>query len=72
MANEKIAEKLVLDTIKKFQPINIYQLKKKLKCPYSSVHKMVRELKDKELITLEEKFMKKVVLIRIKEQENGN
>ena len=70
MVNEKIAEKLVLDTIKEFQPINIYQLKNKIKCPYSSVHSMVQYLKDKGLVTLEEKYMKKVVLIRIKEKED--
>ncbi len=70
MPLQRIAEKLVLDIIREFQPINIYQLMKKLKCPYSSVHSVVQDLKNKELVTLEEKYMKKVVLIRIKEQKD--
>ena len=69
MPLQRIAEKLVLDVIREFQPINIYQLGKKLKCPYSSVYSVVQDLKDKGFVTLEEKYMKKVVLIRIKEQE---
>lgn len=71
MVNINISEKLALNTIKKFQPLTIWELSKRMKISYSSAFRLVKEMKRKDLITIEKKPSKiKSNMIRIKEQEN--
>lgn len=73
MVNVNISEKLALNTIKKFQPLSIWELSKRMEISYSSAFRLIKEMKRKELITIEKKPMKITKnMIRIKEQENGN
>ena len=71
MTNVNISEKLALNVIKKFQPLTIWELSKRMEVSYSSVYRLVMELQRQDLITIERKPVKiKSNLIRIKEQEN--
>ena len=71
MVNVNISEKLALNTIKKFQPLTIWELSKRMEISYSSAFRLIKEMKRKELITIEKKPVKiQSNMIRIKEQEN--
>ncbi len=70
MVNVNISERLALNTIKKFQPLSIWELSKRMEISYSSAFRLVKEMERKELITIERKPVKiKSNMIRIKEQE---
>jgi len=72
MVNTNISEKLALNTIRNFQPLTIWELSKKMEISYSSTFRLVKEMKRRDLITIERKPLKiKSNIIRIKEQENG-
>ena len=63
-------KKDALEIIEKYQPINIYQLKKHLRnVAYSTTWNLVKELEKDNKITVEEKRMKIIKLIRIKEND---
>ena len=63
-------KKDALEIIKEFQPINIYQLKKHLRnVAYSTAWNLVKDLERDNKITVEEKRMKIIKLIRIKEND---
>jgi len=71
MVNINISEKLALNTIKKSQPLSIWELSKRMEISYSSAFRLIKEMERKELITIEKKPVKiKSNMIRIKEQEN--
>ena len=71
MVNVNISEKLALNTIRKFQPLSIWELSKRMEISYSSAFRLVKEMKRKDLITIEKKPVKiKSNMIRVKEQEN--
>ena len=71
MVNINISEKLALNTIKKFQPLSIWELSKRMEISYSSTFRLVKEMDRKDLIIIEKKPVKiKSNMIRIKEQEN--
>lgn len=71
MVNVNISEKLALNTIKKFQPLTIWELSKRMEISYSSTFRLVKEMDRKDLIIIEKKPVKiKSNMIRIKEQEN--
>ena len=71
MVNINISEKLALNTIKKFQPLTIWELSKRMEISYSSAFRLIKEMKRKDLITIEKKPVKiQSNMIRIKEQEN--
>lgn len=70
MVNVNISEKLALNTIKKFQPLSIWELSKRMEISYSSAFRLIKEMHRKELITIEKKPVKiKSNMIRIKENE---
>jgi len=72
MVNINISEKLALNTIKKFQPLTIWELSKRMEISYSSAFRLIKEMKRKDLITIEKKPVKiKSNMIRVKEQEDG-
>jgi len=72
MVNINISEKLALNTIKKFQPLTIWEVSKRMEISYSSAFRLITEMKRKGLITIEKKPVKiKSNMIRIKEQEDG-
>lgn len=72
MVNINISEKLALNTIKKFQPLTIWEVSKRMEISYSSAFRLITEMKRKGLITIEKKQVKiKSNMIRIKEQEDG-
>ena len=71
MVNINISEKLALNTIKKFQPLTIWELSKRMEISYSSSFRLIKEMKRKDLITIEKKPVKiQSNMIRVKEQEN--
>ncbi len=71
MVNINISEKLALNTIKKFQPLTIWELSKRMEISYSSAFRLIKEMKRKDIITIEKKPVKiKSNMIRVKEQEN--
>ncbi len=71
MVNINISEKLALNTIRKFQPLTIWELSKRMEISYSSAFRLIKEMERKELITIEKKPVKiKSNMIRIKDQEN--
>ena len=70
MVNPNISEKLALNIVKKFQPITIWRLSKKMDISYSSTFRLIQKMENKELITIEKKETKTVNLIRIKEDTN--
>jgi len=71
MVNINISEKLALNTIKKFQPLTIWELSKRMEISYSSAFRLIKEMKRKDLITIEKKPVKiQSNMIRVKEQEN--
>jgi len=71
MVNVNISEKLALNTIKKFQPLSIWELSKRMEISYSSAFRLIKEMKRKDIITIEKKPVKiKSNMIRVKEQEN--
>ncbi len=71
MVNINISEKLALNTIKKFQPLTIWELSKRMEISYSSAFRLIKEMKRKDLITIEKKPAKiQSNMIRVKEQEN--
>ncbi|GAG80603.1 unnamed protein product [marine sediment metagenome] len=73
MVNVNISEKLALNTIRKFQPLSIWELSKRMEISYSSAFRLIQEMKRKDLITIEKKPVKiKSNMIRIKEEENEN
>jgi len=73
MVNINISEKLALNTIRKFQPLTIWELSKRMEISYSSAFRLIKEMKRKDLITIEKKPVKiQSNMIRIKEQENVN
>lgn len=73
MVNVNISEKLALNTIKKFQPLTIWELSKRMEISYSSAFRLIKEMKRKDLITIEKKPVKiQSNMIRIKEQEDDN
>jgi len=70
MVNVNINEKLALNIIRKFQPLTIWELSKRMGISYSSTFRLVKEMQRKELITIEKKPVKiKSNMIRIKENE---
>lgn len=71
MVNLNISEKLALNTIRKFQPLTIWELSKRMEISYSSAFRLVKEMKRKDLITIERKPTKiQSNMIRIKEEDN--
>ena len=71
MVNVNISEKLALNTIRKFQPLTIWELSKRMEISYSSAFRLTQEMKRKDIITVEKKPTKiQSNMIRIKEQEN--
>jgi len=67
MVNINISEKLALNTIKKFQPLTIWELSKRMEISYSSAFRLIKEMNRKELITIEKRPVKiKSNMIRIK------
>ena len=71
MVNPNISEKLALNTIRKSQPLTIWELSKRMEISYSSAFRLVKEMERKEFINIEKKPVKiKSNMIRIKEQEN--
>jgi len=71
MVNINISEKLALNTIRKFQPLTIWELSKRMEISYSSAFRLIKEMKRKDIITIEKKPVKiQSNMIRIKEQEN--
>ncbi len=71
MVNINISEKLALNTIKKFQPLTIWELSKRMEISYSSAFRLIKEMKRKDLITIERKPTKiQSNIIRIKEEKN--
>lgn len=70
MVNINISEKLALNTIRKFQPLSIWELSRRMDISYSSAYRLIKEMERKELVTLEKKATKIVNLIRVKEDEN--
>lgn len=72
MVNLNISEKLALNTIRKFQPLTIWELSKRMEISYSSAFRLVKEMKRKDLIKIEKKPTKiQSNMITIKE-ENEN
>jgi len=70
MVNINISEKLAINTIRKSQPLSIWELSKRMDISYSSAYRLVKEMKRKELITIEKKPVKiKSNMIRVNEQE---
>jgi len=71
MVNINISETLALNTIRKFQPLTIWELSKRMEISYSSAFRLIKEMKRKDIITIEKKPVKiQSNMIRIKEQEN--
>lgn len=71
MVNVNISEKLALNTIRKFQPLSIWELSKRMEISYSSAFRLIKEMKRKDLITIEKKPVKiQSNMIRIKEEGN--
>jgi len=59
-----------LELIKKYQPISVYQLHKKLNIAYSTAWNLVNELEKDNKITTYFKKTRSVKLIKVKEEEN--
>jgi len=73
MVNVNISEKLALNTIRKFQPLSIWELSKRMEISYSSAFRLIKEMKRKDIITIEKKPVKiQSNMIRVKEEENAN
>ncbi len=71
MVNVNISEKLALNTIRKFQPLTIWELSKRMEISYSSTFRLTQEMKRKDLITIEKKPSKiQSNIIKIKEQKD--
>jgi len=69
MVNINISEKLAINTIRKSQPLSIWELSKRMDISYSSAYRLVQEMKRKELITIEKKPVKiKSNMIRVNEK----
>ena len=72
MVNVNISEKLALNTIRKFQPLTIWEMSKRMEISYSSAFRLIQEMKRKDLITVEKKPTKiQSNMIKIKEQKSG-
>ena len=72
MVISKIGENIAINVIKKFQPLSIYELAKRMSISYSSGYRLFKELKRKDLIIVERRPMKVATnLIRIKEEKEN-
>jgi len=69
MGYTDLVKRGALNLIEKYQPISIYQLHKKLKMAYSTVWNLVKQLEKDDKITVEEKRIRIIKLLRIKKNE---